>query len=75
MFAHIPGIRLVIPSTPARAYSLLRAAIRDPDPVVLLEPKRIYRATRENVGAEEFPLDQSLVERFGKDVTLAGWAP
>jgi len=47
MFAHIPGLRTVIPSSPARAYGLLLAAIRDPDPVVFLEPKRIYRALRE----------------------------
>ena len=45
MLAHIPGLRVVIPSSPARAYGLLLAAIRDPDPVVFLEPKRIYRAT------------------------------
>ena len=43
MFAHIPGVRVVIPSSPARAYGLLLAAIRDPDPAVFLEPKRIYR--------------------------------
>ena len=49
MFAHVPGIRVAIPSSPARAYGLLLAAIRDPDPVVFLEPKRVYRAVREPV--------------------------
>src|SRR5581483_3842682 len=49
MFAHIPGLRVVIPSSPARAYGLLLASIRDPDPVVFLEPTRLYRASREPI--------------------------
>ena len=49
MFAHIPGLKVVIPSSPARAYGLLLSAIRDPDPVVFLEPTRLYRAAREDV--------------------------
>ena len=49
MLAHIPGIRVVLPSSPARAYGLLLGAIRDPDPVVILEPKRLYRAGKETV--------------------------
>ena len=47
MFAHVPGLRVVIPSSPARAYGLLLAAVRDPDPVVFLEPTRLYRSTKE----------------------------
>ena len=48
MFAHIPGIKVVMPSSPARAYGLLLSAVRDPDPVVFLEPTRLYRAARED---------------------------
>ena len=62
LFAHIPGIRVVIPSSPGRAYGLLLAAIRDPDPVVFLEPKRIYRLNKEEVAdnGEELPLAQGV---------------
>src|SRR5512145_3150284 len=49
MFAHIPGLKVAVPSSPARAYGLLLAAIRDPDPVIFLEPTRLYRAAREDV--------------------------
>jgi 2-oxoisovalerate dehydrogenase E1 component beta subunit len=75
MFAHIPGIRVVIPSSPARAYGLLLAAIRDPDPVVFLEPKRIYRAVREPVldDGAALPLDRAFILRAGTDVTLVSW--
>lgn len=75
MFAHIPGLRVVIPSSPARAYGLLLAAIRDPDPVVFLEPKRVYRAIREEVAddGEALPLDMCFVLREGSDLTLVSW--
>lgn len=75
LFAHIPGIRVVIPSSPARAYGLLLAAIRDPDPVVFLEPKRIYRWVKQDVpnNGEALPLDQCFVLREGSDVTLVTW--
>lgn len=75
MFAHIPGLRVVIPSSPARAYGLLLAAIRDPDPVVFLEPKRIYRSEREDVADDggAVPLDKCFVLRPGKDLTLVSW--
>lgn len=75
LFAHIPGLKVVIPSSPARAYGLLLAAIRDPDPVVFLEPKRIYRLNKEEVmdDGEELPLDVCYVLRDGSDVTLVSW--
>jgi 2-oxoisovalerate dehydrogenase E1 component beta subunit len=75
MLAHIPGLRVVIPSSPRRAYALLLAAIRDPDPVVFLEPTRLYRTAREAVvddGTAE-PLDRCFVLREGTDVTVATW--
>ncbi len=49
LLAHIPGLKVVVPSSPARAYGLLLAAIRDPDPVIFLEPKRIYRSQQQEV--------------------------
>ncbi len=75
MFAHIPGIRVVIPSSPAKAYGLLLSAIRDPDPVVFLEPKRAYRAARESVVDDggALPLDRCFVTLKGADITLVGW--
>jgi pyruvate dehydrogenase E1 component beta subunit len=75
MFAHIPGLKVVTPSSPARAYGLLLAAIRDPDPVVFLEPTRLYRAAREEVADNgvALPLARCTVLRPGRDVTLVSW--
>jgi pyruvate dehydrogenase E1 component beta subunit len=75
MFAHIPGLRVVIPSAPGRAYGLLLAAIADPDPVIFLEPTRLYRAIREEVADDgrPLPLDRCFVLRDGSDVTLVSW--
>jgi pyruvate dehydrogenase E1 component beta subunit len=75
MFAHIPGLRVVIPSSPGRAYGLLLAAIRDPDPVVFLEPKRIYRMFKEQVvdDGTALPLDVCFTLREGTDLTLVSW--
>ena len=74
-FAHEPGLKVVTPSTPADAKGLLTAAIRDPDPVVFLEPKLIYRAFREEVprGPYETPLGEASVRREGSDVALYTW--
>lgn len=75
MFAHIPGLRVVLPSSPRRAYGLLLAAIRDPDPVVFLEPTRLYRASREEIADDGVaaPLDCCFVLREGADITLVAW--
>jgi 2-oxoisovalerate dehydrogenase E1 component beta subunit len=75
LFAHIPGLRVVVPSSPERAYGLLLAAIRDPDPVVFLEPTRIYRSGKAQVedDGEALPLDVAFVLREGSDVTLVSW--
>jgi 2-oxoisovalerate dehydrogenase E1 component beta subunit len=75
LFAHMPGIRVVIPSSPARAYGLLLAAIRDPDPVVFLEPKRIYRLNKQNVedNGKALPLDVCYTLRQGSDITIVTW--
>lgn len=75
LFAHMPGVRVVIPSSPARAYGLLLASIRDPDPVIFLEPKRIYRLGKQTVADDgvALPLDSCFVLRDGIDVTLVSW--
>ena len=75
MLAHIPGLRVVIPSSPERAYGLLLSAIRDPDPVVFLEPTRIYRSAKDLVDdtGEALPMDVAFVEREGRDITLISW--
>ena len=75
MLAHIPGLRVVIPTSPDRAYGLLLAAIRDPDPVVFLEPKRIYRTEKREVpdNGEALPLDSCFVLSEGDDITLITW--
>jgi 2-oxoisovalerate dehydrogenase E1 component beta subunit len=75
LLCHIPGIRVVCPSSPVRAYGLLLAAIRDPDPVMFLEPVRLYRAMRQEVpdDGQALPLDRCFTLREGRDVTLVTW--
>ncbi len=75
LFAHMPGIRVVMPTSPARAYGLLLASIRDPDPVVYFEPTRLYRMNKQEVedNGEALPLDTCFVLREGDDVTLVSW--
>jgi pyruvate dehydrogenase E1 component beta subunit len=75
ILAHIPGIKVVIPSNPYDAKGLLISALRDPDPVIYLEPKRIYRAVREEVPSEEYtvPLASAKVVQAGETVTAVAW--
>lgn len=74
-YAHIPGLKVVIPSTPYDTKGLLISAIRDPDPVLFLEPKSIYRAFREEVPEGEYtvPIGKARIVRDGTDVTLIAW--
>src|SRR3990167_8328495 len=75
IFAQIPGLKVVIPSSPARAYGLLLAAIRDPDPIIYLEPSRIYRLVKQVVpdNGEALPIGRCFILREGTDVTLVSW--
>ncbi len=75
IFAHIPGLKVVIPADPYEAKGLLIAAIRDPDPVVFMEPARIYRAIKTEVPEEPYtlPLGKARVVREGKDLTAVAW--
>lgn len=75
IFAHTPGLRVVIPSSPTRAYGLLLAAIRNPDPVIFLEPSRLYRFAKQSVpdDGKALPLDVCFTLRQGTDVTLVTW--
>lgn len=76
LFAHVPGLKVVAPSTPAEAYTLLRQSIDDPDPVIFLEPKSRYWH-KESVSLDEpeerLPVGTSRVVRPGKHVTLVAW--
>ena len=74
-YAHTPGLKMVIPSTPRNARALLVSAIRDPDPVVYFEPKAVYRAFREEVPEEEetLPLGEPQIAREGDDLTLISY--
>jgi pyruvate dehydrogenase E1 component beta subunit len=75
ILAHIPGIKVVIPATPYEAKGLVLSSIRDPDPVIFMEPKRIYRAIREEVpeGDYTIPLGKARLVQEGKDVTVVAW--
>jgi pyruvate dehydrogenase E1 component beta subunit len=75
LYAHVPGLKMVIPSGPRNARALLVSAIRDPDPVIFFEGKAIYRAFREEVPEDEetMPIGKSLVVREGKDLTMIAY--
>lgn len=74
-YVHTPGVKVAIPSTPADAKGLLAAAVRDPDPVVVLEPKLHYRTAKEEVPEGEYvvPLGEARIAREGSDVTLVAY--
>ncbi|WP_049986109.1 alpha-ketoacid dehydrogenase subunit beta [Halobellus rufus] len=74
-YAHIPGLKVVIPSTPYDTKGLLKASIRDPDPVLFMEPKHVYRSVREDVPADDYevPIGEAAVRREGEDVTVISW--
>lgn len=75
LFCHIPGLKVVVPSTPLEAKGLLTSSIRDPDPVIFLEPTRSYRMLKEEVPEGEYtvPLGKARVVQEGSDVTVIGW--
>jgi pyruvate dehydrogenase E1 component beta subunit len=75
VYAHIPGLKVVVPSTPRDARGLMLAAIEDPDPVLVLEPIRLYRAVKEDVPEIYYKVDIGpvRVERQGEDITLFSW--
>ncbi len=75
LYAHTPGLKVVIPSTPTDALGLLKSSIRDPDPVCFWEPKKVYRAVKEEVPEEEHLVEigSADVKREGEDVTVISW--
>ncbi|MFC3958810.1 alpha-ketoacid dehydrogenase subunit beta [Halovivax cerinus] len=75
VYGHIPGLKVAIPSTPADAKGMLLSAIADPDPVLFLEPKRIYRTHREEVpeGDATVPLGEAAIRQSGEDLTVIAW--
>lgn len=75
LFAHIPGLKVVIPSTPYDTKGLMLAAIRDPDPVIFMEPKRIYRAFRQEVPEDPYEIEigKANIVQPGEDITVVAW--
>ncbi len=75
IYAHTPGLKVVMPSSPYDAKGLLISAIRDPDPVIYFEPKRIYRAFREEVPEDEYtiPIGKAKIVEPGEDLTVVTW--
>ncbi|ELZ05475.1 alpha-ketoacid dehydrogenase subunit beta [Natrialba asiatica] len=73
-FAHVPGLTVVVPASPAETAGLLTAAVRSPDPVIFLEPTRLYRSFREEVPADdELPLGEARIVDSGEDLTIVAW--
>jgi pyruvate dehydrogenase E1 component beta subunit len=74
-YSHVPGLKIVVPSTPYDTKGLLLSAIRDPDPVLFMEPKRIYRSFRDEVPEDDYevPIGEAAVRSEGSDVTVVSW--
>lgn len=74
-YGHVPGLKVVVPSTPHDTKGLLNAAMRDPDPVLFLEPKRIYRSVREEIPEDDYEVSigEAAVRRVGGDITVVSW--
>jgi len=75
LFCHMPGLKVVVPGSPYWAKALLQAAIRDPDPVLFLEPTRLYRLLREEVPEGDIPVElgRARIARPGNEVTVVAW--
>ncbi|MBI5888947.1 MAG: alpha-ketoacid dehydrogenase subunit beta [Deltaproteobacteria bacterium] len=75
LFCHMPGVKVVVPSTPLNAKGLMLSAIRDPDPVIFLEPSRLYRAVKSELseGGAAMPLGKADIYQEGKDITVVAW--
>lgn len=75
LFCHMPGIKVVVPSTPYNAKGLLKQAIRDSDPVVFLEPSRLYRSIKTDVPEDDYtiPLGRASIYQEGRDITVVSW--
>ena len=75
IYAHTPGLKVVMPCTPYDAKGLLLSAIRDPDPIVFFEPKRVYRSYREQIPEDEYtiPIGQAKIVSEGTDITVVSW--
>ncbi len=75
VYAHAPGLKVVMPSRPYDAKGLLISALRDPDPVIFFEPKRVYRSFKEEVPEEEYtiPIGQANILNEGTDITVIAW--
>ncbi|MEL7485563.1 MAG: transketolase C-terminal domain-containing protein, partial [Planctomycetota bacterium] len=75
IYSHSPGIKVVYPTTPSDAKGLLTAAIRDPDPVIFFEPKKVYRSFREEVSEDDYEIEigKAKVVNEGSDLTIVTW--
>ncbi len=75
LLTHIPGLKVICPSSPRIAYQMILAAIDDPDPVIVLEPERLYRSLRQDCpdDGQKLPLEKALIRKSGSDISLISW--